>query len=224
MRRRCSSPANGCSRSSARCAFRSSTIRRSKSARPPARPSLRSTAAPRPASIAAWSRSRASADGRLALDGRGEPVEWAVEMRRFDESLTLDHLAAAGKIDAALADALGRTVAASHADAERADAGALDRGARKLHRRARRGIRRERPTCSRPSRTARSADAGRAAFAPHPSAARRARADKASSAASTATCISATSFCSTTSRCCSTRSSSARSSRRATCSTTSPSC
>jgi predicted kinase len=43
-------------------------------------------------------------------------------MRRFDESLTLDHLAAAGKIDAALADALGRTVAASHADAERADA------------------------------------------------------------------------------------------------------
>ena len=62
------------------------------------------------------------ADGRLALDGRGEPVEWAVEMRRFDENLTLDHLAAAGKIDAALADALGRTVAASHADAERADA------------------------------------------------------------------------------------------------------
>lgn len=62
------------------------------------------------------------ADGHLALDGRGEPVEWAVEMRRFDENLTLDHLAAAGKIDAALADALGRTVAASHADAPGADA------------------------------------------------------------------------------------------------------
>jgi aminoglycoside phosphotransferase family enzyme/predicted kinase len=58
----------------------------------------------------------------LTLDGRGEPVEWALEMRRFDENLTLDHLAAAGKIDAALADALGRTVAASHADAEPADA------------------------------------------------------------------------------------------------------
>src|SRR5512147_1043430 len=29
------------------------------------------------------------ADGRLALDGRGEPVEWAVEMRRFDEAATL---------------------------------------------------------------------------------------------------------------------------------------
>jgi aminoglycoside phosphotransferase family enzyme/predicted kinase len=62
------------------------------------------------------------ADGRLALDGSGEPVEWAVEMRRFDERLTLDHLASAGKIDAALADALGRTVAASHADAGPADA------------------------------------------------------------------------------------------------------
>ncbi|HZO46723.1 MAG TPA: AAA family ATPase [Xanthobacteraceae bacterium] len=61
-------------------------------------------------------------DGRLALDGRGEPVEWALEMRRFDEEQTLDHLAARGKIDAALADALGRTVAASHADAEPADA------------------------------------------------------------------------------------------------------
>jgi aminoglycoside phosphotransferase family enzyme/predicted kinase len=62
------------------------------------------------------------ADGRLALDGRGEPAEWAVEMRRFDERLTLDHLASAGKIDASLADALGRTVAASHADAAPADA------------------------------------------------------------------------------------------------------
>jgi uncharacterized protein len=62
------------------------------------------------------------ADERLALDGRGDPVEWAVEMRRFDERRTLDHLAAAGAIDAALADALGRTVAASHADAGRADA------------------------------------------------------------------------------------------------------
>lgn len=61
-------------------------------------------------------------DGNLSIGGQGEPVEWAVEMRRFDERLTLDHLAAAGKIDAALADALGRTVATSHADAEPADA------------------------------------------------------------------------------------------------------
>ena len=62
-------------------------------------------------------------DGRLALDGAGTPVEWAVEMRRFDEGATLDHLAEAGRIDAALADALGRTVAAAHATAPAVDAG-----------------------------------------------------------------------------------------------------
>ncbi len=36
-------------------------------------------------------------------------------MHRFDEQATLDHLAAAGRIDLALADALGRAVAAAHA-------------------------------------------------------------------------------------------------------------
>jgi hypothetical protein len=56
-----------------------------------------------------------AADGRLALDGEGTPVEWAVEMRRFDESATLDCLADAGKIDTELSDALGRAVAAAHA-------------------------------------------------------------------------------------------------------------
>jgi predicted kinase len=44
-------------------------------------------------------------------------VEWAVEMRRFDETLTLDHLAETGQIDGALADALGRSVARAHAAA-----------------------------------------------------------------------------------------------------------
>ena len=39
------------------------------------------------------------ADGRLALDGKGTVVEWAVEMRRFDEKQTLDHLAARREID-----------------------------------------------------------------------------------------------------------------------------
>ena len=62
-------------------------------------------------------------DGRLALDGAGTPVEWAVEMRRFDEEATLDQLAEAGRIDAALADALGRAVAAAHATAPAVDAG-----------------------------------------------------------------------------------------------------
>jgi uncharacterized protein len=54
-------------------------------------------------------------DGRLALAGNGEPIEYAVEMRRFDETQTLDRLAAEGRIDAAIADAIGRAVAAAHA-------------------------------------------------------------------------------------------------------------
>jgi uncharacterized protein len=55
------------------------------------------------------------ADGKLAIGGKGAPVEWAVEMRRFDEKRTLDHLT--GEIDEALADALGRAVAEAHARA-----------------------------------------------------------------------------------------------------------
>jgi len=53
-------------------------------------------------------------DGRLTLDGTGTPVEWVLEMRRFDENATLDRLAQGGKVDRALADALGRAVAALH--------------------------------------------------------------------------------------------------------------
>jgi aminoglycoside phosphotransferase family enzyme/predicted kinase len=53
----------------------------------------------------------------LCIGGDGEPVEWAVEMVRFDANQTLDHLAATGRIDAALADALGRAVAKAHDDA-----------------------------------------------------------------------------------------------------------
>jgi uncharacterized protein len=54
------------------------------------------------------------ADGRLAIDGKGETIEWAIEMRRFDENATLDHVAGRNELDAALADALGRTVSAAH--------------------------------------------------------------------------------------------------------------
>ena len=43
-------------------------------------------------------------------------------MQRFDENATLDHLADAGRIDAALADTLGRTVAAAHAAAPEVEA------------------------------------------------------------------------------------------------------
>ncbi len=61
------------------------------------------------------------ADGRLALAGQGEPVEWAVEMARFDERETLDHIAGRDRIDDALADALGRAVADAHAGAAPVD-------------------------------------------------------------------------------------------------------
>lgn len=56
------------------------------------------------------------ADG-LALDGKGPPVEWAVEMARFDETRTLDHLAAAHAVPSGAADALAETMHASHAGA-----------------------------------------------------------------------------------------------------------
>jgi hypothetical protein len=53
-------------------------------------------------------------DGQLAFGGKGQPVEWAVEMKRFDENQTLDHLAEIGRIDVGLADSLARAVAAAH--------------------------------------------------------------------------------------------------------------
>jgi uncharacterized protein len=59
-------------------------------------------------------------NGRLAIGGDGEPVEWAVDMVRFDENRTLDHLA--NEIDDDLADALGRAVAAAHETAPVVDA------------------------------------------------------------------------------------------------------
>jgi uncharacterized protein len=61
-------------------------------------------------------------DGRLAIAGSGTPVEWAVEMVRFDENATLDRLADRGEIDGALADALARAVARAHAQAPVVDA------------------------------------------------------------------------------------------------------
>jgi len=38
-------------------------------------------------------------NGELALDGTGKPVEWALEMERFDEERTLDRLAQRGELD-----------------------------------------------------------------------------------------------------------------------------
>lgn len=54
------------------------------------------------------------ADGTLAIDGKGTPIEYAVDMARFDETQTLDHVADRSLIDDALADRLGRAVAKAH--------------------------------------------------------------------------------------------------------------
>lgn len=53
-------------------------------------------------------------DGTFSIDGDGLPVEYAVEMQRFDERLTLDHLAQAGALDSALVVDLADTIVASH--------------------------------------------------------------------------------------------------------------
>ena len=63
-----------------------------------------------------------TAAGTLAIGGAGDVVEWLVEMQRFDETLTLDHLADAGELSEPLIDALAETVAAGHARMPAADA------------------------------------------------------------------------------------------------------
>ena len=59
-------------------------------------------------------------DGTLDIDGDGTPVEFAIEMTRFDERQTFDHLAEAGPPDPALVDAIADVIAASHIIAPRA--------------------------------------------------------------------------------------------------------
>ena len=53
-------------------------------------------------------------EGRLAFGGDGEPVEWAVRMRRFDQSALLSRIAAAGALPPGLAKDLADAVHASH--------------------------------------------------------------------------------------------------------------
>ena len=50
----------------------------------------------------------------LHVGGDGRVVEWAVEMARFDEKRTLDHLAGHGVITPELADALAEVMLAAH--------------------------------------------------------------------------------------------------------------
>ncbi|HLJ18673.1 MAG TPA: phosphotransferase, partial [Stellaceae bacterium] len=57
-------------------------------------------------------------DGNLALDGAGEPVEWLLEMRRFDQAALFDRLAEAGRLTPSLMRELADEIAAFHAAAE----------------------------------------------------------------------------------------------------------
>jgi uncharacterized protein len=61
-------------------------------------------------------------DGSLKVDGDGPPVEFAVEMARFDERQTMDHIAKAAPPDPDLVCAIADAIAASHAAAPEAPA------------------------------------------------------------------------------------------------------
>lgn len=58
------------------------------------------------------------ADGRLRLGGGGEPVEWLVEMMRFEQEDLFDRMATADRLTPALMTALADSIAVFHADAE----------------------------------------------------------------------------------------------------------
>ena len=60
-----------------------------------------------------------TSDGGFEIDGTGAAVEWAVEMARFDEEQTLDHIAVARQIEPSLAVALADTILQSHDKAPR---------------------------------------------------------------------------------------------------------
>jgi aminoglycoside phosphotransferase family enzyme/predicted kinase len=58
------------------------------------------------------------ADGdRLALAGAGAPIEWLLEMARFDQEVLLDRVAARGQLTPAIVDDLAAEIAAFHAQA-----------------------------------------------------------------------------------------------------------
>jgi uncharacterized protein len=59
---------------------------------------------------------RAGGD-RLALACSGEPVEWLLEMARFDQEVLLDRVAARGELTPAIVDDLAEEIAAFHAKA-----------------------------------------------------------------------------------------------------------
>lgn len=63
------------------------------------------------------------ADGALALDGRGTPVDWVVHMRRFDQDTLFDRMAERGALTPALIADLAEAIADFH---DRAETGCRD--------------------------------------------------------------------------------------------------
>ena len=62
-----------------------------------------------------------NSDGAFEIDGAGAPVEWAVEMTRFDDNQSLDRVAASKTIEPSLATAVADAILRSHENAPRAD-------------------------------------------------------------------------------------------------------
>jgi hypothetical protein len=63
-------------------------------------------------------------DGTLAIGGSGEPIDWLVEMKRFDQETLFDRLADRGRLDIGLMPELASTIARLHASARiRSDRG-----------------------------------------------------------------------------------------------------
>jgi len=58
------------------------------------------------------------ANGALALGGDGDPVEWLVEMARFDEDTLFDRLGQRGALDAPIMENLGDVIAQFHDQAD----------------------------------------------------------------------------------------------------------
>ncbi len=57
-------------------------------------------------------------NGRLALGGTGRPVDWVIEMTRFDQEDLFDRRAARGALDLSLMRPLGKRIARFHEKAE----------------------------------------------------------------------------------------------------------
>lgn len=58
------------------------------------------------------------ADGRLALGGAGQPVDWVVDMSRFEQDSLLDRKASLGELDRRVMEDLAEAIARFHLAAE----------------------------------------------------------------------------------------------------------